>query len=182
MKRLLLVPVLLLTALAVPMSVAAPAHAKGPDRVQISGPGLDDVWLLSTRRDDIDAWTLMEASNLFQIWGSARGGERPDLTDDQLGAAYVLTWYVQDYRVTETVAYPYAEGGAWVTTTDGMQDWMRSGDRLRRVMTRLGAIRPGAAVTPATVTGASRATDPPAAAAVAAAATLAAIVAWWLRT
>ncbi len=179
MKRLLLVPVLLLAALAVPVSVAAPAHAKGPDRVQISGPGLEDVWLMSTRRDDIDAWTLMEASNLFQIWGSARGGERPALTDEQLGAAYVLTWYVQDYRVTETVAYPFAEGGAWVTTTDGMEDWMRSGGRLRRVMTRLGAIRPGAAVTPAAVTGRSTTTDPQAA--VAAAASLADLVAWWSR-
>jgi len=176
MKRLVVVPVVLLVLAAAPVAVSTPAHAKGPDRMQVSGPGLDGLWLKSTRHDDIDAWTLMEASDLFQIWGAARGGERPDLTDEQLGAAYVLTWYAHDHRVTETVAYPFAEGGAWVTTTEGMEDWMRSGRPLRRIMIRLGAIRPDAAVAPASLT-APRATDPPAAVGSA----LAALVAWWLR-
>ncbi len=177
MKPLLATMVLVITLLTVGLTVglAAPAHAKGPDRVQVSGPGLDGIWLMSTRQDDIDAWTLMEASNLFQMWGAARGGERPDLTDEQLGPAYVLTWYVRDYWVTETVAYPFAEGGAWVTTTDGMEDWMRSGRQLRRLMIVLGAIRPGAAVAPASLT-APQAMDP-----VAAVSALAAVVAWWLR-
>ena len=56
MKRLLLVPFLLLTALAVPVTVAAPAHAKGATKVVVEGPGMETVKLrLYTRRtDDVD--------------------------------------------------------------------------------------------------------------------------------
>lgn len=178
MRRLLAIMVLVPALLAV--GLAAPAHAKGPDRAQVSGPGLDGVWVLPTRRHEsprpgVDAWTLMEASNLFQIWGAARGGERPALTEERLGPAYVLTWYVQDFRVTETVAYPFAEGGAWVTTTEGMEDWIRVGGRLRRLLMRLGAVRGDADAAPASLTA------PPATDAAATLSALVAVVAWWLR-
>lgn len=176
MRRPCAIVVLLLALL--PLGLAAPASAKGPDRVRISGPGLDWVWVLPEGRRGVDAWQLMEASRLFQIWGSARGGERPDLTDRQLGPAYPLTWYVQDIRITTTVAYPFARGGAWVTTTDGMEDWIRVAPRLRHLLVRLGATREDADAAPTAFTDSGVLT-------IAAAATslrsVAAVVAWWLR-
>ena len=143
MKRLLLVPFLLLTALAVPVTVAAPAHAKGATDVVVSGPGIDDVKLGYTRRtDDVDVGSLAEVSGIYMIYGSGTAGDDPGLTTAELGPQYVLTWYAADTVMTVSHVYPFTPQGALMHIPDEDGGWVRGGPVLHDAMVELGATSP----------------------------------------
>jgi hypothetical protein len=154
MKRLLLVPCLLLTALAVPVTVAAPAHAKGATEVVIEGPGMEPVKLrLYTRRtDDVDLGLLSEVSGIYGIFGSGQYGLGPDLTEAELGPRYDLTWYQASDVMAVSQVYPFAEGGAWTVVPKGQTlygepiqtGWWHAGAPLEDAMVDLGATPPAA--------------------------------------
>jgi LPXTG-motif cell wall-anchored protein len=155
MKRLLLVPFLLLTALAVPVTVAAPAHAKGATKVVVEGPGMEPMKLrLYTRRtDDVDLGSLSEVTGIYGIFGSGQYTEAPDLTEAELGPRYVLTWYQASEVMAVSHVYPFAEGGAWTVVPDGQllwgepiqTGWWHGGTPLGDALVKLGATPPGAA-------------------------------------
>ncbi len=100
--------------------ITSPGHAKGPTDVVASGPGVDDVHLTYTERSgDVDTGTLGDASRLYDMWSSDLLGAAPDLSSDELGPRYVLTWSGDPHGAgSEDVvvqhAYPFAEGGGWV--------------------------------------------------------------------
>ena len=156
MRRHLTLLCLLLAALAVPATVASPALAKGATSVTVSGPGIDERTVGFPRRtDDVDVGSLAGASNIYGIWGDGQFGDRPDLTADELGPRYVLTWYEADARMVVSHVYPFAEGGAWAEVPDGQRlwgepvetGWWHGGSELSRQLTELGATAPAAAVT-----------------------------------
>lgn len=148
MKRLLVVPAVLLAAVVLPVTVGAPAFAKGATDVVVSGPGIDEVSLGWTRRPgDVDVGSLAEASGVYLILGAAQVAERPDLTAVELGPRYRLTWYQGSSVMVVTYAYPFAEGGAWAHVPDEPGGWVRGGPDLRRAMLALGATAPAADVT-----------------------------------
>jgi hypothetical protein len=167
MKRLLLVPCLLLTVLAVPVTVAAPAHAKGATDVVVSGPGIDDVKLGYTRRmDDVDVGSLAEVSGIYMIYGSGAAGDDPGLTTAELGPHYVLTWYAADTVMTVSHVYPFTPQGAWMHIPDDDGGWVRGGPVLHDAMVELGATRPvGEKPAESTDAAATTSDDQPAAAA-----------------
>ncbi len=152
MKRLLLVPLLLLTALAVPMTLAAPAHAKGATKVVVEGPGIEPVKLrMYTRRtDDVDLGSLSEVSGIYGIFGSGTYGDGPDLTAAELGPRYDLTWYQAGEVMAVSQVYPFAEGGAWTVVPKGQTlygepiqtGWWHAGTPLEDAMVDLGATPP----------------------------------------
>ncbi len=152
MKRLLLVPFLLLTALAVPVTVAAPAHAKGATKVVVEGPGMETVKVrLYTRRtDDVDLGSLSEVSGIYGIFGSGQYGDAPDLTKAELGPRYDLTWYQASDVMAVSQVYPFAEGGAWTVVPEGQTlygepiqtGWWHGGTALEDAMVTLGATAP----------------------------------------
>lgn len=143
MKRLLLVPALMITTLAVPVTVAAPAHAKGATDVVVSGPGIDDVKLGYTRRtDDVDVGSLAEISGIYMIYGAGTASDDPGLTTAELGPHYVLTWYAADTVMTVSHVYPFTRQGAWMHIPDEEGGWVRGGPDLRDAMVDLGATPP----------------------------------------
>ena len=130
----------------------SPALAKGPTDVVVSGPGIDDVHLTYTVRDDLDSGTFGEASRLYDMWDPGRLGPAPDLSAAELGPRYVLTWSGDPHSglATEDLviqnAYPFAEGGAWVEFPPGQELWgapIASGweqaPRLQDALVELGA-------------------------------------------
>lgn len=177
MKRLLglsrVVPVLLLATLAVPVTVAAPAHAKGATDVVVSGPGIHDVRLGWTRRkDDVDAGSLAELSGIYQIYGAAIATDDPGLTRAELGPRYRLTWYQGTTVMVVSHVYPFTTQSAWHRIPHEDGGWIRGGPGLEQAMVRLGATPPRAGSAGSADSGhaassaADDTTDPPAAAAV----------------
>ena len=121
--------VVVLAVLAIGLDDHLPVHAKGPTDVDVSGPGVDDVHLTFTERDDVDSGTLGDASRLYDMWSPGQLGIAPDLSADELGPRYVLTWS-GDPHSRETGedlvvqhAYPFAEGGAWVEFPPDQELW-----------------------------------------------------------
>jgi hypothetical protein len=176
MKRLLLVPFLLLTALAVPVTVAAPAHAKGATKVVVEGPGMEPVKLrMYTRRtDDVDLGSLSEVSGIYGIFGSGTYGDAPDLSKAELGPRYDLTWYQASDVMAVSQVYPFAEGGAWTLVPEGQTlygeaiqtGWWHAGTPLEDAMVDLGATPPAAEDPAETAdSGTTASDDQPAAAA-----------------
>jgi hypothetical protein len=173
MKRLLLVPCLLLTALAVPVTVAAPAHAKGATKVVVEGPGMATVKLrlYTPRTDDVDLGSLSEVSGIYGIFGSGQYGDAPDLSRAELGPRYDLTWYQASDVMAVSQVYPFAEGGAWTLVPEGQalygepiqSGWWHAGSPLEDAMVDLGATPPTAEDPAETADSASD--DQPAAAA-----------------
>jgi hypothetical protein len=173
MKRLLLVPCLLLTALAVPVTVAAPAHAKGATKVVVEGPGMETVKLrlYTPRTDDVDLGSLSEVSGIYGIFGSGQYGDAPDLSRAELGPRYDLTWYQASDVMAVSQVYPFAEGGAWTLVPEGQTlygepiqtGWWHAGSPLEDAMVDLGATPPTAEDPAETADSASD--DQPAAAA-----------------
>jgi hypothetical protein len=148
MRRLVTLLSLLLAALAVPATVAGPAHAKGATSVTVSGPGIDERTLGFTRRtDDVDVGSLAEASNIYGIWGDGQFADAPALTADELGPRYRLTWYEGNVRMVVSHVYPFAEAGAWAEVPVGQRlwrepvatGWWHGGSELARQLTELGA-------------------------------------------
>jgi hypothetical protein len=129
------------------------AQAKGPTDVMVSGPGVDDVQLTYTEPiDDVDPGTLGDASRLYDMWSPGHLGPAPDLSEDDLGPSYVLTWSGDPHGdgnedVVVQHAYPFAEGGAWVEFPPGQElygapiaaGWVRT-PRLRAELVELGAV------------------------------------------
>ncbi len=120
--------VVVLAVLAM-VATTSPATAKGPTDVVVSGPGIDDVHLTYTERADVDSGTLGDASRLYDMWSPGQLGPSPDLSADELGPRYVLTWS-GDPHSRETGkdlvvqhAYPFAEGGAWVEFPPDQELW-----------------------------------------------------------
>ncbi|WP_322938203.1 hypothetical protein [Nocardioides bizhenqiangii] len=117
-----------LAALAT-VSTATPATAKGPTDVDVSGPGVDGVHLTYTARADVDAGSLGEASRLYDMWSPGLLEPAPDLTEEELGPRYLLTWSGDPHSGetgTDLVvqhAYPFAEGGAWVEFPPDQELW-----------------------------------------------------------
>ena len=152
MKRLLLVPFLLLTALVVPVTVATPAHAKGATKVVVEGPGMEPVKLrlYTPRTDDVDLGSLSEVSGIYGIFGSGQYGDAPDLTEAELGPRYDLTWYEASDVMAVSQVYPFAEGGAWTLVPEGQTlhgepiqtGWWHAGAPLEDAMVDLGATPP----------------------------------------
>lgn len=165
MKRLLLVPTLLLIALAAPVVVAAPAHAKGATSVTIEGPGMETVTVghFTRRTDDVDLGSLSEVAGIYGIFGSGQYTDAPDLSDAELGPRYVLTWYQASDVMAVSHVYPFAAGGAWAVVPEGQTlygeaiqtGWWRGGTALEDAMVTLGARDPAAAAD-----GAAATTDP----------------------
>ena len=107
----------------------SPVQAKGPTEVDVSGPGVDGVHLTYTVRDDVDSVSLGDASRLFDMWSPGQLGIAPDLSVDELGPRYVLTWSGDPHSGTTGEdlvvqnAYPFAEGGAWVEFPPDQELW-----------------------------------------------------------
>jgi hypothetical protein len=106
------------------------AQAKGPTDVMVSGPGVDDVQLTYTEPiDDVDSGSLGEASRLYDMWSPGLLEPAPDLTEDELGPRYVLTWSGDPHSgetgkdLVVQHAYPFAEGGAWVEFPRDQELW-----------------------------------------------------------
>ena len=120
--------VVVLAVLAL-VGTTSPVQAKGPTDVTVSGPGIDDVHLTFTARDDVDSGTLGEASRLYDMWSPGKLGVAPDLSADELGPLYVLTWSGDPHSGTTGEdlvvqhAYPFAEGGAWVEILPDQELW-----------------------------------------------------------
>ncbi len=120
--------VVVLAVLAM-VSTSTPATAKGPTEVDVSGPGVNNVHLTFTERDDVDSGTLGDASRLYDMWSRGQLRPAPDLSADELGPRYVLTWS-GDPHSRETGkdlvvqnAYPFADGGAWVEFPPDQELW-----------------------------------------------------------
>ncbi|MDZ5622959.1 hypothetical protein SFC88_19115 [Nocardioides sp. HM23] len=151
--RMTLVVVLAVLAL---VGTVPSGEAKGPTDVAVSGPGVDNVQVTYTGRpDDVDAGTLGDASRLYDMWSPALLGPAPDLSADELGPRYVLTWTAGPHGgepaggadVVVQHAYPFAEGGAWVEFPPDQMMWgspIAAGwvdaPRLRRELVALGAV------------------------------------------
>lgn len=142
MRRLL---VLLLVLL--PLTLAAPASAKGATSVTISGPGIEYVVLDFTRSpSDVDVGTLSEASGIHGIFGAGTFVPRPTLSVAELGPRYVLRWDAGEPMAVSHV-YPFAQGGAWAEVPTGQEvwgtrlagGWWHGGAALERAMRTLGA-------------------------------------------
>jgi hypothetical protein len=144
--------VVVLTVLALAGTVPA-GQAKGPTDVVVSGPGVDDVHLTYTEPiDDVDAGTLGDVSQLYDVWSPGKLGPAPDLSADQLGPRYVLNWSGDPHGdgnddIVVQHAYPFAEGGAWIEFLPGQEmygapiasGWVQA-PRLRTEMVELGAV------------------------------------------
>jgi len=130
------------------------SQAKGPTDVVVSGPGVDDVHLTFTEPvNDVDSGTLSDAAQVFDMWSPALLGPAPDLSAEELGPRYVLTWSGGEYGGADgadTViqhAYPFAEGRGWVRFLPGQElwgepvaaGWVRA-PRLRAELVELGAV------------------------------------------
>lgn len=127
LARITCVVVLVVLAL---VGTVPSSQAKGPTDVVVSGPGIDDVHLTFTEPvNDVDSGTLSDAAQVFDMWSPAQLGPAPDLSADQLGPKYVLTWSGGEYGGADgadTVvqhAYPFAEGGGWVRFLPGQELW-----------------------------------------------------------
>lgn len=149
MRRL----VVLLLAL-LPLAVAPPAVAKGATEVVVTGPGIDDVSLGYTRDEtDVDLGSLSETSGIYGIFGDGQFAGRPDLTDDELGPRYDLTWYQGSDLLATSHVYPFAEGGAWAQVSTGQRvydldlagGWWHGGTALEAQLVALGAEPPAGA-------------------------------------
>ncbi|MGH3346789.1 MAG: hypothetical protein ACRDO4_07385 [Nocardioides sp.] len=148
MKRLRVLPrvlpALLIAALAVPVTVAPPAHAKGATHVVVSGPGIGDVRLGWTRRmDDVDVGSLAEVSGIYLILGAGIATDDPGLTKAELGPRYELTWYAGSTVLAVSHVYPFTTQSAWMRIPHEQGGWVRGGPALERAMVELGAVRPG---------------------------------------
>lgn len=130
---------LLLAAL---VGTASPASAKGPTDVQVSGPDVSAAFGWTQRAQDIDVGTLSEAARIPHHWDGSGLGPSPDLTAEQLGPRYVLTWTVGRSPWAAQHAYPFADGGAWVrflsVPSGGPGGWVRA-PALERQLVALGA-------------------------------------------
>lgn len=141
--------VAVLAVLALTWTVPS-SQAKGPTDVEASGPGVDVHLTYTERTDDVDAGTLGDASQIYDMWSPELMEPPPDLTADALGPRYVLTWSGEHGGTEDLVvqhAYPFAEGGAWVEFLPGQQlygapiaeGWVAT-PRLRTEMVELGAV------------------------------------------
>ena len=109
-RRILLVGVI---AVLAPLALVAPAEAKGPQAVVISGPGIESMRLTWRPSSEHELATLVD---LTFPWP---GDERPSLQGkpplDELGEMYVVSYRMPaNHTPTGTVRqsiYPFAEGG-----------------------------------------------------------------------
>lgn len=153
-----------LVAVLVPLTLAAPAEAKGPESAVVSGPGMD-----STRLTWANAETDLAA--LLDIafpWG---GGNRAWVANPPPGdlgpmytAAYPMPGEMGPGRkeVVRQELYPFADSGPVVYTAPGQtmfgtplnQGWQATSPQLTTLMRSLGA-DPNAATNAASVTPAA---------------------------
>ena len=156
MKRLPVLLTTLLAVLAVPVVLAPPAVAKGATDVVVNGPGIEEESLGYTRRmDDVDVGSLSETSGIYGIFGAGQFVTRPELTADELGPRYELTWYQGSDVMATSHVYPFAEGGAWAEVPEGQRvwdvdlagGWWHGGAALEQQLVDLGAAPAAAAAT-----------------------------------
>lgn len=148
MRKLRVLPTLLLAAFAVSLGLGPPAHAKGPTSAEVTGPGIDTTSVTYTeRRGDVDLNTMVRGTGIFTLYGGGRLAE-PELSERELGPRYIVTWQVGSTAMTVTHVYPFADGGAWVYHPYEQGRWVRGGPHLERAMVELGAERPRVDVEP----------------------------------
>jgi hypothetical protein len=110
-------------ALLLLAGTAGAGHAKGPSEVTVSGPGIADLHLTYTERtDDVDVIRLGDATRIHDMWSPGQLGQAPNLTPEELGPRYVLTWHAGDERVVQHV-YPFADGRGWARILPGQRLW-----------------------------------------------------------
>jgi hypothetical protein len=164
MTRLAILPLLILLVLL----GAAPAVAKGPIDVTVSGPGVDSVRIDAVSAPGgVTVQSLADRSGLFAIYGAEPLGPAPDLSTEELGPRFTLTWGLgeeaADGAPIVTHVYPFAAGGPWSFVPDGQSlfggpvgdGWIGTDPSLTKLLVRLGAERPGA--TTGATTGATSA-------------------------
>ncbi len=142
---LLLAPLALLVGMLV--ALAPPTSAKGATDVVVTGPGMARVHLGYGRsHEQVRFEDLTESTQIYGIFGD-QFGDRPDLTDAELGPAYDLSWREGREETIVSRVYPFAEGGAWGYVPDGQQiygvaaagGWWHGGDELEQQLVALGA-------------------------------------------
>jgi hypothetical protein len=120
-------------ALALVVVVGARAHAKGPESVTLSGPGIDQPIELIDVSKSFDTYEKDAPVTLFGLTG-LWGGSRPVVTapPEKPGPAYTLTWVnigpPGDPIVTRTIyqyVYLNAVGGPLIHTPEqiGLDGW-----------------------------------------------------------
>lgn len=130
----------LLLALA---ATASPAMAKGPTEVSVTGPGVDAQLSYRHAGNNVDLGRLADAARTYHHWDGSGLAPSPELTADQLGPRFVLTWTVGRSAWGVQHAYPFAEGGAWVRFVsvpgEGPGGWLRV-PALTEQLVALGAV------------------------------------------
>jgi hypothetical protein len=154
-----------LVAVLVPLTLAAPAEAKGPESAVVSGPGMDST-RLTWANAETDLAALLDVA--FP-WGG--GGGRAWVSEPppgDLGPMYTAVYNMPAEMgparkgVVRQQLYPFADGGPVMYTAPGQtffgtrlnQGWQAASPQLTTLMRDLGA-DPNAATNAASVTPAA---------------------------
>jgi hypothetical protein len=152
-------------AVLAPLTLAAPAQAKGPVSAVVSGPGIDTTRLTF----DSDETELAALLDIAYPWIDGRGVWRAERPAGELGPMYSVAYRMpakmgpHRKEVVRQMIYPFADGGAVVYTARGQtmfgaplqHGWKTASAQLTAVMQDLGAADPNAATNAASVTPAA---------------------------
>jgi hypothetical protein len=150
LRRILAV---LATVVIVTLAVGGPAHAKGPDRATVSGPGIGTTQLTMEGDPLRRLERLLEATSFWDSIEAIDWEAEPPTGD--LGARYTVTYHVPDVHdpggakpdsISQEL-YPFAESGPVVHLPSGQTvfdtplaaGWIPADDRLVGLLTALGA-------------------------------------------
>lgn len=134
-------------ALAIVVTGAAPAGAKGPASLTITGPGLDDPIEVSLTGEGADAPPPYVVVALMELVGPYDLASRADARDAKPGGRlherYTLTWTMAhppdadpaSYTVVQDVYPNAAFGGPFLADADG---WYEARPALRDTLAALG--------------------------------------------
>jgi hypothetical protein len=138
-------------AALVPLTVWAPAQAKGPDSATVTGPGIGATTITWNRPDRTSLGTLTEATFLWDSEGTA--GWTTDPPTGGLGPKFTVTYHIvglnrrlRGGEIRQDL-YPLAEEGPVVYMAPGQRmydtlsasGWRATDGRMARVLNRLGA-------------------------------------------
>jgi hypothetical protein len=165
-RRILLVGVV---AVLAPLTLVAPAEAKGPQAIVISGPGIESTRITYANARDAYSTILDHAFPWPGTHIPALQGKPPL---DELGPMYVVTYrmppsHAPTGKVQQSI-YPFADGGPVTFTPPGQQmlgmrvngGWHQESSVLTEAMRDLGADPHAPGTLPAIVPAAQAATDP----------------------
>jgi hypothetical protein len=141
--------------LAAVLASAAPAWAKGPQSLSISGPGLATPIEVSYTSHP-DEWSHIDTGVWHALPGETDAALLADAPTDDLGSHYTLTWQVmtgpEETTPIRQDLYLDAPGGPLVYTPAGQPiwdgvtrgGWYRPPERLRDVLASVGVPVAGA--------------------------------------